>query len=179
LWKGAVEPNGYGRFYLSDRINRRAHRVAWTLFRGEIPPGLFVCHHCDVHGCVNPDHLFLGTHAENQADRKRKGRGVRGERCWNAKLQAGQVRVIKALLAQGVVTQAAIARRFGVAASTISGIQRGESWRHVPPADEVPPDWGCDALATEPAAATLPASQNETLAAASLALPEDDSSNHR
>lgn len=55
---------------------QRAHRIAWYLSFGPIPPGLCVLHKCDVMRCVRHDHLFLGTHADNSADRDAKGRQV-------------------------------------------------------------------------------------------------------
>ena len=73
LWLGAVDAAGYGDFWFGG-TNVGAHRVAWTLFMGEIPAGRFVCHHCDRPPCVNPAHLFVGTHGDNMRDASQKGR---------------------------------------------------------------------------------------------------------
>jgi HNH endonuclease len=75
IWVGAVHSaTGYGRFALDGHKVIGAHRAAWLLFRGEIPRGRMVCHHCDIKSCVNPDHLFLGSQTDNMSDALRKGR---------------------------------------------------------------------------------------------------------
>ncbi|HMC32712.1 MAG TPA: HNH endonuclease [Candidatus Angelobacter sp.] len=109
-----------------------AHRIAWMLFRGEIPAAMFVCHTCDIPACVNPDHLFLGTPAMNAADARRKGRIRQGERISAAKLTTVQVQQVLALLAEDRMYMTEIARQFGVCVSTISGIRSGRLWRIFP-----------------------------------------------
>lgn len=85
LWTGFTV-RGYGRFAVSTkRPAEKAHRFAWELTHGPVPAGMHVLHRCDVPGCVRPSHLFLGTHADNMADAKQKGRWPRGENHWRAK----------------------------------------------------------------------------------------------
>jgi hypothetical protein len=74
LWLAAGTVDGYGTICVEGR-SQRAHRVAWTLANGTIPAGALVLHHCDVPGCVNVAHLFLGDVAANVADKIAKGRG--------------------------------------------------------------------------------------------------------
>jgi hypothetical protein len=136
-WTGRRDANGYG-FTVRGQ---RAHRVSWEDTFGPIPPGLFVCHHCDNPSCVRPDHLFLGSSADNNRDRHAKGRSRglfqsgpqhpatqrAGERHWRAKLTASDVRRIRERRADGQ-QNAEIASAYGVNPATISRIARG-IWR--------------------------------------------------
>jgi hypothetical protein len=76
LWQGARNDGGYGTLTVGCR-SQRAHRLAWSLRHGPIPPRVDVCHRCDERRCVNPDHLFVESHAANMADRGRKARARR------------------------------------------------------------------------------------------------------
>jgi len=73
LWVGAKTAKGYGNFRVSDKYYR-AHRLAWQLENGPIPDGMMICHRCDTRDCVNPEHMFLGTAADNNRDTRDKGR---------------------------------------------------------------------------------------------------------
>ncbi|MFZ5669087.1 MAG: HNH endonuclease signature motif containing protein [Pseudomonadota bacterium] len=79
LWTGELSDKGYGRIWIGGQ-RQRAHRVAWEAHFGPIPEGMLVCHSCDTPACVNPDHLWVGTVEENNADKLRKGRAATGPR---------------------------------------------------------------------------------------------------
>lgn len=128
LWLLSVGRDGYGRF-ADKRKSSGAHRASYRLNVGPIPKGMHVLHCCDQRTCVNPAHLFLGTHVENMADRQRKGRTASGERVHGARLSQADVVAVRAQI--GRRTQSQIAEQFGVGASTIAMIACGRNWRHV------------------------------------------------
>lgn len=81
-WKAGKHPYGYGFFYCTiseKRSTHQAHRYSYFLYKGKIPAGMYICHHCDNPGCVNPSHLFLGTPKDNMEDMMKKGRHCYGE----------------------------------------------------------------------------------------------------
>ena len=127
-WTAGKNEHGYGRIY--DQCTRYAHHIAWELFRGPIPAGNQVLHRCDNRGCVRPDHLFLGTNADNQRDKKEKGRAAKGTDNGRAKLNPTKVRKIRRLIAEGN-TKMGVAREFEVDTKAIYKILSRETWDHV------------------------------------------------
>jgi hypothetical protein len=97
-----------------------------SFFKGRVPDGMVVRHKCDNPACVNPDHLELGTHADNVADRDARGRTARGERL-HAKLTEDDVLRIRA----DSRSHRAIGADYGVAHSTVGNIKRGRKWSHL------------------------------------------------
>lgn len=152
LWRGALDARGYGRIGLGGSTANRTgantaqtHRLAYEMWVGPIPDGLLVCHRCDVPACVRPNHLFVGTHADNSHDAVRKGRMRRGDRHWGrlhperlargernprAKLTDNDVRAIVAKAHDGI-PRPLLRQQFGVSKTTIDTILRGEVWAHV------------------------------------------------
>lgn len=130
-WLGAKDWDGYGS--LEAMGERRAHRIAWLLTKGEIPDGLWVLHKCDNPACCNPEHLWLGTAADNNADCKKKGRahGPRGETSGHARLTEEQVLEIRRRAELEVVTQRQLAKDFGVGYKAICKIVNRQRWCHI------------------------------------------------
>lgn len=126
-WQACKFRDGYGQFR-ANYHNYRAHRVAYTLYHGDIPDGLVVCHTCDNRLCCNPSHMFLGTIRDNSLDAREKGRLPTGERNGSSKLTYEQVAEIRALYATGNYSQMQIAAMFHVHQTLISAITRNVRW---------------------------------------------------
>ena len=131
-WQAGINSTGRGMFSIG-RKSIKAHRMAWTLTNGEIPENMIVCHKCDNGKCVNPNHLFLGTHKDNVADMYKKGRQniLKGENDPKSKLSKIDVLQIRKLYKSGKYSQQKIADKFCVARTTIQSILDGRNWKHV------------------------------------------------
>ena len=153
LWTGHVSSEGYGRFYLGRKTRIAAHRLSYEIVHGAAPSTLVVCHVCDNRPCVNPQHLFLGTQADNVEDCVRKGRhgsvlkpwrvptgdrnGARthpetrqGENNAKSRLTEVQVIEIRRLGSEGVPSNV-LGRMFDIPTAYARAIVRGLRWRHL------------------------------------------------
>ena len=161
LWTAGGAKDDYGRFRVDGRIIK-SHRAAYEFYVGQIPPGLFVCHTCDIRRCVNPAHLWTGTQADNMSDKKNKGRAARhlgdrngarthpdrvargdnnGARLYPERLARGEQNGSAKLTAADVLTiraavgmtQQHLCLKYGVSQNQISRILRGKNWTHLLP----------------------------------------------
>ena len=126
-WRGSSS-KGYGRFRFSASGPWvRAHRHSFELLNGAIPEGQIVCHRCDNPPCINPNHLFLGTHHSNAIDRESKGRGNSGRKYFRlrgGRLSQSQVIAIRSNLK----SNGEIAADYGVSSQYVGRIKRGKMW---------------------------------------------------
>ena len=139
IWTAGSRGYGYGAFKFGNKTVD-SHRVSYILFKGEIPSGIFVCHTCDNPKCVNPDHLWLGTHSDNMKDAYNKGRlnipttsrFKKGHKAVNRKLTDEQVKEIKHILKTATkLSLNDIAELFNVKRTVISDIKRGKAYFNV------------------------------------------------
>lgn len=160
-WTGTKIPTGYGQVHWRKLDERYTHRISWVLANGPIPDGMVVCHRCDNPSCVRPDHLFLGTVADNTYDKvvkRRQPHGAtsfarlhpekirrgdahysrlhpekvaRGEAKSQAKLTQKQVDEIRARYGRGGITQKQLAIEFGVTHQHVHKLVTGQRWAAV------------------------------------------------
>lgn len=145
-WTGTVHHQwGYGQFTVGSRTDgsrrkAQSHRLAWELTYGPIPDGMVVMHECDNPRCCNINHLRLGTHQENMADRDAKGRqgDHSGQNNGRSKLTWADVDDIRCMYSQGGTSSRTLAERFGVTKPIILGIAKGTLWKleHRPSCDD-------------------------------------------
>lgn len=120
IWVGTLSTDGYPSIWLNGKMER-AHRVAFKLFKGD--PKNFVCHSCDVPQCVNPDHLFDGTHDDNMRDMRSKNRGDSNK----IKLTVEQVKEVR----RSKESNESLAKKFGVHKTTIWKAKTSRTWGHL------------------------------------------------
>jgi DNA-binding XRE family transcriptional regulator len=142
FWTGCADTCGYGLITIGGRKGRAypTHRVSFVIHRGPIPPGAKVCHRCDRPPCCNPEHLFLGTQADNVHDMFDKNRrpALIGVSNPKAKLTEDQVRYARRRLARGHLASD-LARELGVTKTQIGAIKHRRQWKHLPERpDELP-----------------------------------------
>jgi hypothetical protein len=134
LWTGGLNSRSrwpgfrYGLLSTGSRENHRkelAHRVSWEIHNGPIPPGAFVCHRCDNPICVRPDHLFIGSAADNADDRDQKGR----QRPGKTRLTPYLVSEIRRRRANGEKVQV-LADDYGISTGHVSNIANRRWWRN-------------------------------------------------
>lgn len=126
IWMGAVT-RGYGMQSIEGQ-RHRMHRLFYEMHNGPIPDGMVACHRCDNPLCVNPDHIFIGTHADNVADRVKKGRtgDWSGEKHPNARLSWRDVVEIR----RSRLSTSKLAAIYGVSQPHVVGIKRGRFWKN-------------------------------------------------
>lgn len=132
IWTGTKHKLGYGQFCVGKKT-WKTHRLSWLLNNGFLPETMDVLHTCDNPPCVNPEHLWIGTHSENMRDMIGKGRRVYavGSKAPRAKLTEEGVLSIRKLYKRSNFTFADLADLFKVSRSTIQHILHRKTWKHI------------------------------------------------
>ena len=128
VWMKSTNEDGYGQSNWNGKASS-AHRISWRVHKGEIPLGMHVLHRCDVRPCINPDHLFLGTHLENMRDRASKKRGAdfSGEK--NPRTILTEKDVLE--IFNSIGPAAVLAEKFNINRGTVYSIRNGHNWQNL------------------------------------------------
>lgn len=126
IWMLSTVRGGYGKVSI-DGKSHTAHRAIWEKKNGPVPSGLILCHRCDTPSCVNPDHLFVGTHSDNSLDMVTKNRAAKGEKIGNSKLTSDVVGKIRSMTG----TYKSIGEAFGISESAVWYVRNNVTWRHI------------------------------------------------
>lgn len=126
-WRYGLSDTGYGEFLYCTMGKESAHRVAYRIAHGPIPAGLLIRHSCDNPACCNPEHLSLGTHADNVADRVERNRSAVGEGNGRAVLSESCVEHIR----RSGFSVAVLANHYEVSHDTIRDVKEGRTWKHL------------------------------------------------
>lgn len=132
-WEWMGRKNGkyeYG-LVITKEETAMAHRVAWELTHGRIPDGMLILHHCDNPPCINPGHLYLGTHLDNARDKVNRGRIQRGEDHFKAKLRESDIVAIRKMYIPRRFSLRKIAAMYDVTYQNIEKIVKRQAWRHI------------------------------------------------
>lgn len=124
-WRGAKTGFGYGKRKINGK-SLMTHRLAWERANGPIPNGMCVLHRCDNPPCINPDHLFIGTHGDNNRDCYQKGR-----RRIASKPAVTEQTAVRLKMLKGVISQQSLHKALGVSQSYIKNIMDGVRFAHV------------------------------------------------
>jgi hypothetical protein len=123
--------NGKGYQMFGPEYNAMyAHRFSYTIHKGKIPYGLFVCHTCDNPGCVNPEHLWLGTNKDNTDDKVAKGRQLKGSQIPSARFTEAQIYEIRSATYYYGLNRD-LAKKYNCRQEVISKLRSGQGWKHV------------------------------------------------
>jgi len=130
VWVGSKDGGGYGCFGSSWLDERKSHRISWIIYNGEIPPDFWVLHKCDNPSCVNPEHLYLGTHQDNVQDKIKRERQSRmiGMRNGRSILTPDDVIEMRKMYKRGDWSYRQLSWFFGVSQTQVARIMKKESW---------------------------------------------------